>query len=300
LTQEGIPFLYHFTSVENLAGISNHQAIMSNEELEKAGQWPPPRPGGNDSSHWRDRRLGTWDKVHLFFTPHTPMAFRIKDQEHLCFFEVSSDVACLNGVWFTHANAASELARRGEGLEGISLVNFGYVKSPPIPWDRDWVHLSQAEVLVPGRLPLTYVNRIICVSQASKLEAARHWGQRTCPRIDVSLAPFASVPGGSYVGFSYVTNALIEAGGLQGQTLTVSKVANPTVTVVTSFEALAGDTCVVRADSANYLVQTTLPRAGSWQWKPNIDVSGLSSERHLVEILLGDIVWATLELVVTP
>ena len=300
LVQEGIATLYHFTSVENLPGIAHHQGILSKAELERFGNWPPPSPGGNEDSHRRDRRLGNWDKVHLFFNPNTPMVYRAKSEDHLCFLEVPIDMACLRGVVFTHANAASEMARRGEGLEGLGLVDFRYVKSYPDPSNPDWRHLSQAEVLVPNRIPMDVVKRIVCVSEASKQEAIRLWGSHTLPRFEVDIKPFESMPGSRYAGFSYVTDAWLEAGEQRGQRIAVSNSRHSKIKVVAKLEALAGATCNIQMGPSGRRYDTTLPRTDSWSWTPEYSITDLSPGSYHVDVKLNDIRWSRLFLEVRP
>jgi hypothetical protein len=138
LKKEGITALYHFTSVENLPLVSQHQALSSKEVLESNGDWPVPQPGGNERSHALDRQKGNWDFVSLNFTPHTPMAYDKKKVLHLCFMEISTDVAFREGVIFTDSNATYHAHNRGEGMSGLELVNFEMVRSDPLPWNREW------------------------------------------------------------------------------------------------------------------------------------------------------------------
>ena len=79
LIREGIHELHHFTSVENLPSISQSKAILSKAEQEERGV-VPERPGGTEKSRASDRKRGNWDRVHLFFNPHAPMIYRVKQK----------------------------------------------------------------------------------------------------------------------------------------------------------------------------------------------------------------------------
>src|SRR5579884_212127 len=147
LTKEGIKALYHFTSVENLPSICQTQALCSKQTLEGKRLWPPPSTGGKGPSHSLDRYKGNWDKVSLSLTPHTPMIFHRKKEQHLCFLLVSLEVATWLGVEFTDTNAARTTNyHRGQGLSGLNYIKFDVIRATPRPWDREgWVYPVQAE-----------------------------------------------------------------------------------------------------------------------------------------------------------
>src|SRR5437667_8374190 len=195
LKHEGIVALYHFTSIENLPGIADAQALCSKQDLEDMGKWPPPEPGGNDVSLDLDRKNNNWDKVSLNFTTCTPMAYGVRQEKHLCFFVVSILVAEREGVTFTNTNAAAGNQDRAVGIDGLNLVNFDAIRSDPRPGDKDgWHRPVQAEVLVPGRISLTDVTEVVFVSQASMEEGVRLWGGRPHPSFRVEERFFANYP----------------------------------------------------------------------------------------------------------
>src|SRR5579859_7931658 len=101
LKQESITSLYHFTSVENLPGICQMQALCSKQTLETERQKLPRSTGGNPLSHTLDRYRGNWDKVSLNLTSHTPMVYHRKREQHLCFFVIRPEIATWSGVIFT-------------------------------------------------------------------------------------------------------------------------------------------------------------------------------------------------------
>lgn len=165
LRQEGISALYHFTSVENLPGICQMQALCSKKILEEARDFPTAT-GGNLLSHSLDQQWGNWDKVCLSFTPHTPMAYHKKKEQHLCYFLISPEVATWQHTLFTDTNAASNGHQQKGGIAGLNLVQFATIKSIPfgVP---GWHRGVQAEILVLDRIPFIDIAHIAFVSQAS-------------------------------------------------------------------------------------------------------------------------------------
>jgi hypothetical protein len=192
------------------------------------------------------------------------------------------------------------MARRDQGVAGLNLVDFRYVKSYPDPGDKNWIHLSQAEVLIPDRIPLSMVNRITCVSEASKREAVRQWGSISGPEFHVDLSPFKSMPDGKYVNFSYVKDAWLEVGDQKGQKATVNRRNRSKILVAVSMEALGGATCTVRLTPNGITQITKLPNVGSWIWKPEFEITNLLEGSYTLEISLDEIRWATLTFEVTP
>jgi hypothetical protein len=247
LNQERINHFYHFTSIENLSFCARKGAICSKHILETDEDWPVPQPGGNDDSHQRDRRLGNWDKVSLLFSAHTPMAYRTKSEKHLCFFEISSEVAEFEGVVFTNANAASELSRSGVGVAALNDVRFDLVRSSPQPANPDWRHMSQAEVLIPERVPFQYVQRVCFISEASRDEARRLWGSAQSPNFVVDPEPFESEPG--FVGFAFVSKVILTGDEANVHRTRFSKASTSNITAIVNIESL----CVFRSSYSNFL-----------------------------------------------
>jgi ssDNA thymidine ADP-ribosyltransferase DarT-like protein len=177
LRQEEITALYHFTSIENLRLIREMGALCSKFVLETAHSWPCPEPGGNNLSHSLDSIRGNLDKVSVSFSPYMPMVYHKKRSSHLCFFILKVEVATHPGVLFTDRNAASTQGqRRAAGLSGLDLVDFRAFRSHR-PWDRaGWIEPVQAEVLIPGKVPLGDVREVVFARDASLQEGERVGG----------------------------------------------------------------------------------------------------------------------------
>lgn len=193
LAQEKIAALYHFTSVENLPGICQMQALCSKQTLENHGRWPTPVPGGERQSHELDRKLGNWDKVSLSLTPHTPMVFHRKKEQNICFFIVRIEVATWLGVIFTDTNAAKTTnQQRAEGLVGLNYIQFKAIRATPRPWDyRGWCQPVQAEVLVPDKISLKYVSKVVFVNKRNLKYARSIFGGLTHPPFVVDTQIFS-------------------------------------------------------------------------------------------------------------
>jgi len=304
LREEGVPALYHFTSVENLRVVRELNALCSKELLERAGRWPVAEPGGDQLSHDLDRYNNNWDKISLNFTPHTPMAYHKKQQKHLCFFVIDIAVAAWRGVVFTDTNAASTCHQeRGEGLEGLNLVNFQAIRSQPRPWDREgWVRPVQAETLVPNRIPLENVHEIGFVSKASRDEARRIWGGGPHPNFTVRPRYFSDNPRGVSINFPYLVNIyltdeLVDASSVNaGYTLKnrFCRDDTDTITVVAEVNATAGVRARVIWDPCGREDVTEFERScGYWHWLP-VPISDLADGRCSVQYWLDQVRWATL------
>jgi hypothetical protein len=212
LRREQIRCLYHWTYLVNFPVIRQVGALCSKQTLQDLGLWPPPKPGGEGVSWDQDRRHDNWDKFGLNFTPHTPMAHNRKVRgEHLCFFIVKTEVATWEGVWFTDTNAASNDHIQKVGLPGLDLVDFSAIQADPRIGDvYGWKRPVQAEVLVPDRIPLNYVERVVFMSEASLAEGERQWGSSEHPPFEVAPQYFTQgFRGKDYLPFVYIDRIIL-------------------------------------------------------------------------------------------
>jgi hypothetical protein len=308
---EKIQALYHFTSVENLPSIRRMGALCSKQVLEDANLWPVSECGGNELSHNLDRWNDNWDKVALNFTPHTPMLYHKKQQCHLCFFVIKVDVATFAGVVFTDTNATSSNQRRGEGPEGLDLVNFDAVRSLPRPWDRDgWVRPVQAEILVPDRIPLNYVSEVVFVSKASLEDAERLWGPQPHPPFRVASTYFSDTPGARTTALNFahaveilLTDLPVDKSNVRDVKTHKSTFARSTtdrITAIVSIHAIAGVRAQVTWNPGNTTSTTEFEKSQRYLHWPRIQIDRLPNGKCYFEYRLGDIRWVTVEFHVTP
>jgi len=171
LAQEGIENLWHFTSIKNLPLIKG-RGLYSKEKLEAAGLLTQVVTGGNQESIEADRQRGHWNLVSLAYTPSTPMFYHTKQANHLVYWEIDPEVACLQDVIFTNKNALKKLngTTRRPGIEGLNEVQFNYFKPNQI-FSKAWREFVQAEVLVPEMVSPNYLKSLYTVSPISKLYA---------------------------------------------------------------------------------------------------------------------------------
>jgi hypothetical protein len=282
------------------------EALCSKRALEEAGKWPPLEPGGNPLSHNLDRLNQNWDKVPLNFTPHTPMAYNKKRERHICFFLLTPEVSTLDGVVFTDTNAAttSRPQQRGEGLQGLSLVNFGAIRSSPRPWDKNgWFYPVQAEVLIPDRLDLRFVSEVGFLSDASLEEGRRLWGADVGPPFFVRPLLFSDTPPSLSLSFPYLAKVMLTDEAVDKTTINRLRVEKKhfrratcdRITLVASVRAVAGSTAEVTWQPAGVVHATEFETTSEyWHW-PSIPIRNLPNGRCSVEYRLGRILWATLE-----
>ena len=211
LRKERIDNFYHFTHVDNLLSISESQALYSKTELRKRGI-KSVITGGNDLSHSLDCMHGNNALISLSFTPHIPMFYH-KRREHgassFCWFVVSVEVATWLGVYFTDCNATKTEHQRAQGLEGIDLVHFECMKRHA-PGDERWIKFVQAEVLVPQKIGLDNICKIVFNDKKSLQVAKSVWKHPARPALEVDPAYFdgSRFDDSSYVFDLYGTSHL--------------------------------------------------------------------------------------------
>lgn len=256
LDRHGVRELYHFTAVDNLRGIATRGALWSKEKLESAGLIGTTVTGGNELSLSLDRRLDNWDKVHLYFCPNTPMAYRVQQNpesrdprsSHICYLVIDQSVALWDNVWFTDTNATqmTDIHIRHQGPQGLQLVDFAtigaHLKGRWVEPKQRWQRNIQAECLVPNEIPLEHINRIAFISKASLREGERIWGNKNHPPFIVDKRLFHS-------GFPLVNDFLFTSETVTRQNVkkvsfseqsSFSKKTNSQITLLTKLYATPG------------------------------------------------------------
>ncbi len=167
LRNNGITKLYHFTDRRNLKSIVEHGGLVSwgdacDRDMSIAA------PGGSDTSHSLDRRMGLEYYVRLSFIPNHPMMHvamndgRIDDPVIL---EIDPQVAYLGDSKFSDRNAARASAgvKVGDSLSDLRNLRFNLFNKSYFDLDSDEKPYYQAEVLVFHEVPLCYIRNITSV-----------------------------------------------------------------------------------------------------------------------------------------
>lgn len=296
-----IQTLYHFTDINNLPIIAKCNGLWSKERLEKQGLLTNIATGGNELSLSLDREFENWDKVHLYFCPNTPMAYNKQMESHLCYLVIKSDVAFQKGVFFTNTNATRKRNghRRGQGLEGLNLVDFDTIKSTlksgPKPWDQTWHRNVQAECLIPAEVSINDILSIVFISKASLEEGKRLWGNRPHSFFKVNKNLF-------HEGFPVVNSAILTSYNVSkdnvssqifehedtfelGQKITLLVSVKTTPGLKAKIVWLRGNGVIIDESTTEFEEQTTY-----WHW-PNINSVALNDGNYNVEYYIGNIRW---------
>lgn len=299
-----IQTLYHFTDINNLPIIAKCNGLWSKEKLERYGFLDSVVTGGNELSLSLDRELGNWDKVHLYFCPNTPMAYTKQQEAHLCYLVIKPDVAFQQGVFFTNTNATRKRNghKRGQGLEGLKLVDFETIKSTfktgPKPWDQAWHRNVQAECLIPQKVSIENILSINFISKASLEEGSRLWGKTPYPQFKVDESLF-------HESFPVVTSAILTSSniskdnvnsefehmdsfltGVQRITLLTSVKATPELEAKAIWFLENGE----KIDESTTIFEN---QATYWHW-PSINSVNLNCGRYRVEYYVGNIRWVSI------
>lgn len=302
LAREGVSALYHFTSVENLPLIRTMGGLACKHHLEAAGSWPPPEPGGNDLSHSLDERHGNLSRVHLSFTPYTPMAYRKKQECHLSWIRVSPDVARAQGAVFTDTNATATDHERAEGAAGLDLVDFAAIRSAPRPWDRNgWHRPVQAEVLASERVWLEHMFEVNFVSEASRQEGLRLWGGDPPLPFLVRAELFRDSPAQyGALSFPYLSTLTLTSSSLDADTasqhhpdeVVYSRSRAVRVSFLANLFVLAGAVARVEWSDGTEMEKIFDRSGGFWHWG-SVNLGDLHTGSGHVTYWLGQVRWAT-------
>ena len=155
LSNNGIEYLYHFTSRLNLEPIRNHGGLYSWKYCEK-NHIVIPEPGGDQQSRALDSIHGLEDYVRLSFCDDHPMAYRLRDKD-LVLLKIKKDVAWFKGTQFSDINAAAMDHHHGGKVADLQRVDFRAVKKHFVSRSDDDFHAHQAEVLVKTFIPKDFI-----------------------------------------------------------------------------------------------------------------------------------------------
>ncbi len=311
LDKHGVQKLYHFTSIDNLSVIAECGGLLSKQRLEQAGLLNKIKTGGNELSLDLDRELGNWDKVHLYFCPKTPMAYRIQQNPegrnpqsaHICYLIVDPIVAMWDGVFFTDTNATQKIDghQRKQGLEGLKLIDFDIIKAhlknkwvePKQRWHRN----VQAECLVPDEIPLTYVKAISFISDASLKEGERVWESVEHPPFNVDKNLF-------HRGFPVVEKYLLTSQEVNKDNVNSTQFPDKrvfstpsvsSITLLVNLFANAGTQVkVIWLDNSGKIIskdEIEFERESGYGHWPSLEIADLEDGNYSVEYYLKEIRW---------
>jgi hypothetical protein len=184
----------------------------------------------------------------------------------------------------------------------LELVDFRAIRSLPDPGDRDgWVKPVQAEVLVPDRIPLSFVEKVSFVSEASLQEAERQWnGQH--PPFEVRRNHFADYPSPNpTLNFPHLVKISLTSMKIDKSNASVAvqsthfrRRAVEQVTAIADVSVLAGSkgtfTWRPTGSESNTEFEST---GGYWHWA-SISIDELPSGVCAVDYRISGIRWATL------
>lgn len=307
--KEGINAFYHFTSVDNLPMILQAGGLLSKECLESRGMWPPPKPGGNPLSHSLDRQYGNWSFVSLNFTPHTPMVYHKKREDHLCFIVVKPEVGLWETTIFCETNAAKRDHQWGRGVAGLNEIDFRQIRAVPAPNDSVWKRKVQAEVLVSDMISVDYFSDFAFVSEASLEHSQRLCGLlRPHPKFVVKPELFSDARAADTVDMPHVdmphvntiamvnyliTNENIDSGHVHMPR--IQKASSEFITCVADIQASTGSSVCVYWTSINKISRLEIATRGSYMSVVSQPTAHFQRGQHRLEYFIDDILWASTE-----
>lgn len=299
LDSKGVNILYHFTDVSNLELISRCGGLWSKKKLEDAGLLARVITGGNDLSLGLDRRWTNWAKVHVYFAPRTPMAYRKQQESHICYLLLDRELALLQDVVFTDINATDNNQRRGEGLAGIKLVDFAAVRTGYARRTEEAFKKKQAEVLVPDQIPMTHIKGVRFISQASLAEGERRWVSGSGPGFGVDRGLFETT-------LPYVESALLTNHRVTSENVHTTKFIDQAsfrrgenITLLVNLNAVVGTVAKTEWTDARQGAVLTSAEEGFdrtsryWHW-PSLDSSRLTLGAYCVKYFLDAVPWITI------
>lgn len=169
--------LHNIMPIRNIPSVLEH-CILSHE---RAAQLPHSDVSMAAVQDRRDKvQVPSGLKLHqyanLYFDAHNPMMYlRLDQSEGLCVLSISTEVLGLPGVVITDQNAASNYVRFYPPTS-LTTLNFDQILADDWRHPDDqiayWRHKSAkcAEVLVPGAVPFTYVQKGYVVSEAARTQ----------------------------------------------------------------------------------------------------------------------------------
>ncbi|MDI6714153.1 MAG: DarT ssDNA thymidine ADP-ribosyltransferase family protein [Thermodesulfovibrio sp.] len=295
IKKNNIQALYHFTNIDNLSLIAECNGLWSKERLEKEGLLSRVIRGGNSLSKDLDIYWGNWNKVSLNWGPKMPMMWHIQQQSHLCFFLIKPEVALRKGVVFTDRNATDTNQLRKEGVEGLKLVDFSAVNDPYAYMNTERKKKKQAEILIPDEISLDYVKGVAFISEASRKEGERLWGDKPHPPFIINKTLF-------HEGFPVVNSAILTSYNISKGNVTLQKFDHENtfklgqkITLLVSVKSTPGmKTKTIWFGSNEDIIDESIIEFDDentyWHWS-TINAIDMNEGNYNVEYYTGDIRW---------
>jgi hypothetical protein len=180
-------YIYHFTDVNNAASIIQSGCLYSRAEVEQRGLMRVDNASSEIIQQTRPEHL---NYVRLYFRPRTPTQFRnegirpINQRElgahcpvpvYICFDALT--VLAQDNTEFSNGNMGSSWATHGGERDFFLSIPFHLVfhNRAFMPDERDEIVFRRnAEVLVPGSLPLDPALKFIACRSAAERQTLLH------------------------------------------------------------------------------------------------------------------------------
>ncbi len=187
IIKTGKRFLYNISPLRNIPSVIQY-GIMCNSEVQRF----PHESIALPSVQERRSRVVVTDgmKLHqyanLYFDYHNPMLSRRRDQNNrICILAVDCHVMDLQGCVLTDRNAAAELVRFFDPINGIDTIDFDKI------YARYWKHpddgheeinhkaIKCAEILIPHHVPYEYITSACVFNDDAKKELLQYGFSKT-------------------------------------------------------------------------------------------------------------------------
>lgn len=150
-----IEYLYHLTSVDNLASIIEH-GLLSHNRAYREGR----EPTDISLQSVNDRR-GKWhDYAPLYFNPKNPMLYRRQYEYNIAIIFFDRNLIFQNGVVFTDGNAAHGATKDFNDIREISKLDWQCIHADRYNTFPDGRRKRCAEVLIPDMIPPQHIEQI--------------------------------------------------------------------------------------------------------------------------------------------
>lgn len=170
-------YVYNIMPLDNIESVMNNGILCYNE----AEKLPMHRSIAMNDVQMRRANVhlhgkSLHDYANMYFSHRNPMMYKRRMYaDSLCVLAVSIAVFDIPGCVVADQNAASSTARFFDASVGIELIDYSKV------FADSWIHdnmyetelhrkIKCAEILVPDRLPFTYIEGAYVVNESTKAE----------------------------------------------------------------------------------------------------------------------------------